>query len=143
VTLTLTVRQHELINPPGNFARNEIVVSNSCYRPSRAPAHGIIQSPGPNAWSAASWRLAYAPHNDVLSVIESDCQCDVAAARRRIERTQKQAGATFPDGFRLLLPQAEYRPPGIHLPAASTYHRSRGASAARTPSGVALVASLW
>jgi hypothetical protein len=44
-------------------------------------------------------------HNDALSVIEGDGAFDVANARRRIERAQELAGATFGDGFGLLLPK--------------------------------------
>jgi len=50
-------------------------------------------------------RLAYALHNDALSVIEGDGAFDVANARSRIERAQELAGATFGDGFGLLLPK--------------------------------------
>lgn len=50
-------------------------------------------------------RLAYALHNVALSVIEGDGTFDVTKAREGIEHAQKLAGATFGDGFGLLLPQ--------------------------------------
>jgi hypothetical protein len=52
-------------------------------------------------------RLAYAVHNDALSVIEGDGTFDVAASRHRIQMAEELVDATFPDGFGLLREQAE------------------------------------
>ena len=47
-------------------------------------------------------RLAYALHNDALSVLEGDASFDVAASRERIRIAEKLVGATYPDGFGVL-----------------------------------------
>ena len=47
-------------------------------------------------------RLAFALHNDALSVIEGCGEFDVSASRRRIEVAQQVAGGTYADGFDIL-----------------------------------------
>jgi len=47
-------------------------------------------------------RLAYALHNDAMSVIEGNTAFDISASRRRIEIAQQLTGGTYSDGFGIL-----------------------------------------
>jgi hypothetical protein len=62
---------------------------------------------GDDEYVVLAERLAYALHNDALSVIEGNADFDVAASRQRIAIFQKIVGSPYPDNFGLLLEEPQ------------------------------------
>ena len=57
---------------------------------------------GDDVYVRLAERLAYALHNDALSILEGDSVFDVELSRKRIGIAEGLAGGTYPDGFGVL-----------------------------------------